>query len=46
MPVHIEIVNFRGALSALEAWQRLGWRIIGHAWDSQGPFTILGLRRL
>ncbi len=31
--------------AAVEAWQRLGWTIIGHAWDSAGPYVILSHRR-
>lgn len=34
------VVHVR-TLSQLEAWARLGWRVIGHAWDNAGPFTIL-----
>lgn len=29
--------------SQVEAWVRLGWKVIGHAWDHAGPFTILSL---
>ncbi len=29
--------------SQVKAWVRLGWQVIGHAWDNAGPFTILAL---
>ncbi len=37
-----EVVHVH-TLGQVEAWCRLGWHVIGHAWDNSGPFTILAL---
>lgn len=41
MPVYHSIVHAR-TLSEVEAWTRLGWQVVGHAWDNLGSFTTLG----
>lgn len=39
---HHSIITARTE-GAVEAWLRLGWHVIGHAWDHAGPFTVLAL---